>query len=213
MTNIELQNETASESNARPRRSKSKVGDEWGTPLEIVEPIRAFFGHIDTDPASNDTAQRVVKAGRHFTKADDGLAQEWHGRVFLNPPYSRGLPDKFVDKLLQELAAGRTTAAILLVNNCADTRWFRKAARAASSVCFTHGRIKFLRPDGEKAGSPAQGQVLMYFGPDPETFEEAFGDVGLRGRLYKRKTGGRGRRRAYLLQTLAQHDANEQARL
>ncbi|NJO34530.1 MAG: hypothetical protein HC869_16765, partial [Rhodospirillales bacterium] len=131
---------------AKYKTPSDPIGDEWSTPPEIVELVRNFFGRIDTDPASNEAAQKRIKARCYFTKADNGLNQPWMGRVFLNPPYSRRLIEMFVDKLLVELASGRAIAAILLVNNCADTAWFRKAARAAAIICFPQGRIKFIKP-------------------------------------------------------------------
>ena len=109
-------------------------------------------------------------------------------------PYSQPLIGLFVDKLLGELASGHTVAAIMLVNNCADTRWFRKAARAASMICFPQARVKFLKPDGNKLGSPPRGQALLYFGPDAEGFKEHFRGLGLVGMLSKRKPAFRRRR-------------------
>jgi hypothetical protein len=29
-----------------------------------------------------------VRADTFFAKDDDGLAHEWHGRIWLNPPYT-----------------------------------------------------------------------------------------------------------------------------
>jgi ParB family chromosome partitioning protein len=171
---------------------RQPVGDEWGTPPEIIRLIKKLWGVIDTDPASNETAQNRIEAKLYFTKHDNGLDRQWLGNVFLNPPYSRGLTGKFVNKLLEELASGNTTAAILLVNNCADTAWFRKAARAAAVICFPQGRIKFLKPDGNKLGSPPRGQALLYFGPDPQGFKQAFRHLGLVGRLARRKSPRRG---------------------
>ena len=170
------------------------IGDEWGTPPEIIELVRSFFGRIDVDPASNEAAQKRIRARLYHTKLDNGLSKPWIGKVFLNPPYSRRLIEFFVDKLLVELASGRTVAAIMLVNNCADTRWFRKAARAASMICFPQARVKFLKPDGNKLGSPPRGQALLYFGPNPEGFKEHFRGLGLVGMLSKRKPPFRRRR-------------------
>ena len=150
-----------------------------------------MLGDIDLDPASCPEAQKRVAARRYFTKADNALEREWYGRIFLNPPYSRRKIGAFIDKLLVELQSGRVTEAILLVNNCADTAWFRRAARAAAMICFTEGRIKFIKPDGKKLGSPPKGQVFFYYGRDPEKFRARFRLIGLVGVLQKRKRPAR----------------------
>jgi hypothetical protein len=76
--------------------------DEWYTPAKHIDRVRRVLGSIDLDPASNLEAQKIVKAKRFFSKADDALTHPWHGRVWLNPPYSRGLLLNFVSKLLRD---------------------------------------------------------------------------------------------------------------
>jgi hypothetical protein len=117
------------------------------TPAVYIDAARRVLGEIDLDPASDVIAQRTVKAKGFFTKQEDGLRQEWIGRVFLNPPYARGVINLFVGKLIAEYSAGKVTAAILLTNNFTDTKWWHEAPRAAQGVCFTKGRIKFYSPD------------------------------------------------------------------
>lgn len=150
---------------------------EWYTPAEYIEAARLTLGAIDTDPASSVAAQQTVHAERFFAAADDGLEQEWSGRVWLNPPYAWPLIEKFVDKLLAELASGRVTSAILLTNNFTDTAWFQRAESAAACVCFTLGRIQFIDPHGKRA-APTQGQAFFYFGPDASRFKQIFGQFG-----------------------------------
>jgi hypothetical protein len=75
------------------------------------------------------------------------------------------------------LDSGRTTEAIALTHNYTDTGWFQKAARAASAICFTRGRIRFVSPSGTLA-APTQGQAFLYFGHRPDSFAEVFADVG-----------------------------------
>jgi DNA N-6-adenine-methyltransferase (Dam) len=118
-----------------------------------------------------------VKAELFFTPEDDGLTREWHGNVFLNPPYHRELCPAFVDKLLAELQAERVAEAIMLTNNSTDTEWFQKAAEAANAVCLTHGRIAFTTPDGSEV-APTQGQAVFYFGKDVGKFVEVFRQIG-----------------------------------
>jgi ParB family chromosome partitioning protein len=150
--------------------------ERW-TPARYMAPVRAVLGEIDLDPASTADVQRTVQARRFFTERDDGLAQPWHGRVFLNPPYHRKLLPAFITKLVAETECGNTSAAILLTNNCTDTDWFTTAGRAAASVCFTYGRIEFEQPSGGLL-QPTQGQAFIYFGAEPDRFEEIFCRIG-----------------------------------
>jgi hypothetical protein len=143
------------------------------TPAAYIEPVREVLGEIDLDPATSEKAQETVRANEYFTAEDDGLAQPWHGRVFLNPPYHRQLCPLFIDKLIAEIAAGRVDEAILLTNNCADTEWFDNAAGVCDSLCFTRGRIKFLNQH-ETEVLPTQGQTFFYYGRDPDKFETVF---------------------------------------
>ena len=73
--------------------------DDWPTPQWLVDKLAAEFGPFDLDPAASpDNA----KAPRFCTEADDGLAQPWKGRVFLNPPYG-GAVGKWVAKARDEV--------------------------------------------------------------------------------------------------------------
>ena len=77
--------------------------DHWTTPPTEIEKVRKVFGGvIHTDPASNDASQLHVKAETYYTIADNGLERTWYGKVFCNPPYSRGNIDAFVQKAVYE---------------------------------------------------------------------------------------------------------------
>ena len=161
-----------------PARGTAFTGNyEWYTPAEYVEHARRVLGFIDLDPASSALAQATVLATNYFSKEDDGLAQEWHGCVWLNPPYAQPAIEHFVDKLIEETAAGRTSHAILLTHNSTDTAWFQKAARASAAICFTRGRIAFVDTEGERA-APTQGQAFFYFGEHTQSFKAEFSQVG-----------------------------------
>jgi hypothetical protein len=163
----------------RAHIARSTGNDEWFTPPELVEAARTVLGGIDFDPASNDIAQKTVQAGAFFTKETDGLTKPWPGRVWLNPPYSRQLIGKFIDKLLDELDSGHTTAAILLVNAQTDAAWFQSALLRAAAVAFPSKRIRFLRPNGKPSEhGPLQGQAFLYFGQDQHGFAAVFDQFG-----------------------------------
>ena len=174
--------------------------DEWFTPPRYLAAVRDVLVVIDLDPASCAAAQGNVRASTYYTIMDDALNQPWWGRVFMNPPYSRGKIGRFIDKLLQGIASGQVIEAIVLVDNCADTKWFRKAARVASIMCFTEGRIRFINSEGKSPGTPPKGQCFLYFGPRPEVFQERFSRLGLVGKLQRRKSPSRGHRIARMLQ-------------
>jgi phage N-6-adenine-methyltransferase len=151
---------------------------EWYTPPEYLERVRAVLGGIDLDPASSKVAQKTVKAKRYFTKVEDAINSEWHGRIFMNPPYCRDDMPRFVEKLIGEFRAGRVSEAIALVHSLTDPGWFHDLARCASALCFTRGRIPFLSPYGE-ANAPVHGSAFFYLGPCPAKFVEEFGAIGL----------------------------------
>jgi ParB family chromosome partitioning protein len=150
--------------------------NEWFTPAEYIELARAVLGAIDLDPATRVEAQKIIQARQFFTKADNGLKHEWHGRVWLNPPYS--FIAQFADKMIEELRAKRVTAAIMLTHNYTDSDWFQSLATIADKICFADSRVKFYKPDG-KIANPTQGQAFFYFGAHARTFVEKFGPIGV----------------------------------
>ena len=158
-------------------RAQGTGENEWYTPPEWIELARNVMGAFDLDPASSEMAQRRIRAGKYFAIDDDGLNQEWSGRVWLNPPYSQPAISLFVEKLVCSYRKGSVTEAILLTHNYTDTAWFQLAAADADSICFPRGRVAFLSPTGEKA-APTQGQAFFYYGIRPKIFLEVFGPVG-----------------------------------
>jgi ParB family chromosome partitioning protein len=153
---------------------KNSGENEWYTPVVFLDAARKAMGRIDLDPASSEVAQRTVKAKRYYTRDDDGLKQEWKGRVWMNPPYAKDLCGQFVGKLLAETGV---TQAIVLVNNATETAWAQPLLRRASAVCFPSSRIRFLSPD-DKVGSPLQGQMIVYIGDRVTEFRDNFAAFG-----------------------------------
>jgi hypothetical protein len=155
--------------------SQSK-SNEWYTPVEYIEAARAVMGGIDLDPASNVVAQEWIKATEYHTVEDDGLAHEWRGRVWLNPPWGKFTGD-FVSKLGVEIAAGRVTEAIVLVNaHATDTQWFIPLWEGL--LCFTDHRINYASPMGDGTAGSTHGSVFVYFGPNRKAFIRSFSQWG-----------------------------------
>jgi ParB family chromosome partitioning protein len=154
--------------------------NEWYTPPDIIDAARLVMGGIDLDPASCETANANVMATQFFTMQDDGLSQEWRGRVWLNPPYAQPLMSQFSDKLVEEWKSHRVESAIILTNNGTETAWGQKLLLHCAAVCFPRGRIRFIDKHGNASGAPLQGQAIFFFGdaPDVTGFLEIFSKFG-----------------------------------
>jgi len=158
-------------------RMKPKRGPvEWYTPEDIVDRAADVMDGIEIDPASCADANIIVQAETFYTIETNGLAQEWIGSVWLNPPYD--LVSPWADKLSEEIEAGRVTEACVLVNASTETKWFSKFAARASSVCFIAGRLSFWNPKRESKNAP-HGNALFYFGANASKFYEEFAELGL----------------------------------
>ena len=164
---------------AKPHISQSNADEEWFTPEKYINAVREVMGDIDLDPASTQEANKVVKAKQIYTIEDDGLRQDWKGRVWLNPPYSTSKIPLFCDKIKKHYDSGEVTEAVVVVNNATETEWFNILISSAKACVFPKGRIKFYKPKGIKIGSaPLQGQVFVYFGENWKRFLEVFKSFG-----------------------------------
>src|ERR1700753_3546750 len=82
--------------------SSRMVSDTWLTPPWILDAL----GDFDLDPCAAPLPRHRPTAAEHITRPDDGLAADWHGPVWLDPPYSR----EAIRWITQLAARGRGTA-------------------------------------------------------------------------------------------------------
>lgn len=157
-----------------PAYTPNKPSIEWYTPDFIIEKARATMGGIDLDPASCEQAQQTVQAQQFFTKENDGLSQEWRGRVWMNPPYGRQIRH-WINKLLFEFEMNNVQQAVTIVNNATDVGWFQPLWK--HSICFPTGRVHFISPNKE-GDSPAQGSAICYLGKNNAEFAAQFHELG-----------------------------------
>ena len=157
----------------RAHVANNSGNNEWYTPAKYIDLAREVMGGIDCDPATSEIANQTVKAKTIFTAEDDGLAQTWRGRVWMNPPYAQPLMSDFAEAVSAKFESGEIEQACILVNNATETQWFQRMVSVANAVCFPKSRIKFLDPQG-KPGAPLQGQAIIYMGDNIELFVAAF---------------------------------------
>jgi len=143
---------------------------EWYTPPEIIERVIAVMGAIDLDPCSSN-GKPNIPAAQHLTANDNGLAQQWHGRVYMNPPYGREIAG-WVEHLCEQYESGNTIEAIVLAPSRTDTIWFRRLREYPR--CFVWGRLRF---SGHDNFAPFPSMVV-YLGKNLGAFSDAFSDIG-----------------------------------
>ncbi|MGB3756514.1 MAG: DNA N-6-adenine-methyltransferase [Rivularia sp. (in: cyanobacteria)] len=154
-------------------KRSNKKSDCWYTPLHIIKLVVQVLGAIDLDPCADDG--KHIKAAQHYTFNDDGLTKPWHGRVYMNPPYSS--PGLWMKKLQAEFESGKVKEAIALVPAATDTNWLSPLLKT-QLVCFWKGRIKFLGEDYQPLRSARQSHVLVYWGENSEKFKGVFESHG-----------------------------------
>lgn len=134
-------------------QSARRESDEWWTPPEITDAL----GPFDLDPCAPEGGVPWITA-EHYSLATDGLAEEWHGFVWLNPPYSE------ISPWMQRLADHGNGIALVFART--ETRWwFDHVWPHASRFLFLAGRLSFHRPDGSVATHNAGGpSVLVAYG-------------------------------------------------
>lgn len=141
--------------------------ETWLTPPSIITAL----GEFDLDPCSPlnrpwDTAKH------HFTVEDDGLAQDWFGRVWHNPPYGREL-GKWLDKMAQH------KNGISLIFARTETKAFQQHVFPhAHSIHFIAGRLSFHKISGEKGGTANAPSLLISY---DEMNSDAIADSGIKG--------------------------------
>lgn len=163
---------------SRPHVINNSGEYEWYTPKEVVDLAREVMCGIDLDPASCETANKIVQASEFYDQEQNGLEQEWSGAVWLNPPYAAGLVGDFVEKLLTDVDGGAVEQACVLVNNATETRWFQALADKCNAICFPRKRIKFWNP-GRELATGLQGQAVLYFGYRTTPFRDLFSGQGV----------------------------------
>jgi hypothetical protein len=141
-------------------QSAAATTTTWLTPPPVIEALGGAAS-FDLDPCAAPnmpwpTARRMVSL------PEDGLAIEWTGRVWCNPPYSTGEVELWLERLAEH---GQGTALIFARTETAT--FHRQVWERASGLLFLEGRLFFHYPDGTRASANAGApSVLCAYGQE-----------------------------------------------
>lgn len=110
--------------------------------------IKEVFGveEFDLDPCAD-----VMSCCARNWFTDSGLDQRWHGRIYVNPPFSDIAP--WVDKALHELPRVKSVTFLLPANRTNQSWWIhlwqyaRGTGQLNDAIHWLSPRVKFGTPE------------------------------------------------------------------
>lgn len=132
----------------------SSKTDDWATPQDFFDDLDQEFS-FTLDVCAD---RKNAKCDRYFTRDQDGLGQDWHGVCWMNPPYGRGITEKWMKKAYEESKKG--SLVVCLVPSRTDTKWFHNYA-IKGEIRFVKGRLKF---GGAKNPAPFPSMIVIFGG-------------------------------------------------
>jgi phage N-6-adenine-methyltransferase len=132
----------------------SSASSDWGTPQELFDALDQEFG-FDFDVCATP---QLAKCARYFSPEADGLAQEWTGTCWMNPPYGDEI-GAWVAKAHDESRRGVIVVCLLPART--DTGWWHEHVRYAEHR-FLRGRLRF---EGADDDAPFPSAVVVIWPP------------------------------------------------
>jgi phage N-6-adenine-methyltransferase len=141
---------------------------EWETPDDLFASLDREF-HFTLDVCATAENRKVET---FYSKEDDAFLQPWNGRVWCNPPYKRGVTEKFIKKGVDEVFSNEACElAVFLLPSRTDTQWFHEyiwdsAAhhpRTGVEIRLLRGRIKFIGSVSVNHSSAPFPSVVVVF--------------------------------------------------
>lgn len=135
--------------------------DSRFTPPEFLTRLRKVLGKaIDCDPCGHPAA--FVKAKTIYTEQDNGLAQNWRGVTYVNPPYSK--MHAYLRKARKEWDAGHCELIAMLLPYRLHTFVWAETLFRVTDTFLIVGRVNFVEENGRKTSPHAN--TLVLFGAD-----------------------------------------------
>ena len=125
----------------------SPTSDDYYTPPAIFEALGLTF---DIDPCAPEGGIPWIPVKEFYTKESNGLAADWYGKVWMNPPYSEVTP--WMDKFIQH------GNGVCLVP-AAKSRWLARIWEESDCALLMPTNLKFVRGNGY---ATIQFQTMMF---------------------------------------------------
>jgi hypothetical protein len=117
------------------------TSDDYYTPPYIFEALGLDY---DLDVCSPPGGSPWIPAKRFLSVIDDGLETEWHGRVWMNPPYSK--PTPWIHKWIKH----NNGVGLVPMSKAA---WFNVLwGNPDVSIMSMDNQLKFMTPSGDAKG-------------------------------------------------------------
>ncbi len=126
--------------------------DLWATPQDFFDLLNQIFRfHVDVCALPEN-----AKCQKYFSPDEDGLAQEWHGTCWMNPPYGREI-GAWVEKAYRAAKTNGATVVCLLPARV-DTKWWHQFC-ARGEVYYLKGRLKL---GGGQNSAPFPSAIVVF---------------------------------------------------
>lgn len=109
------------------------MSDEIFTPKWIFDKLNVDF---DLDVASSHNPFVQVRAKKFYTIDDDSLNQDWVGKVWMNPPFSKVTP--WIEKWLNH------NNGICLVPLSSNGRWVNTLWESQAVITYLPANMPFI---------------------------------------------------------------------
>ena len=112
-------------------RQEGRTSDDYDTPKWIFDALGVEF---DLDVACPADGPLYTPCKAFYTQEDDGLVQDWHGKVWMNPPFSHTN-----DWAYRFMAHANGICLVPM----GKTKWFDKLWQTADAVMALPPNLKF----------------------------------------------------------------------
>lgn len=125
---------------------------DWETPGELFTLLDKEF-HFTHDVCATEYN---TKCKQFWSEYDDALKQEWVGVCWMNPPYGRGVIDKWLQKASE---SPKATVVALIPSRTGPPWWHRYVMEKADEIRFIRGKLKFK---GAKSVAGFCSAIVIY---------------------------------------------------